>query len=810
MESFRFSKKSFAFAGLTRPLTLFLCLGFLFCVPRPENVSITESSLFFRLFSKTSLNDPVSVSLKVKVLGLNNPGTLTVQNQDSETITISSNGEYSFPTQMTEFSNFTVSILTQPVTVPAQTCAITNPTGTISQNANLVEINCGTSFFPLNLNVFGIAVPSTGSLSIRNGAVDTLNVTADGAYTFSAQVPDQGSYSVRVLGSPAGHTCFVEAVPPPNGTVNNAAVTLNVNCLSVLSTNPPNQTALLDSDNIVVTFSKPVQAGSCALAAPTPAPPSTCNVDLQAAVGAINTVGNQVTLSPAVSWPGGSNQCIQLSGCLEDGTGRPFQISRPATFTVASPGNIKYVTPTGLNSVGACATIGTACNSITYAASQCIPGGVCSVLVTQGTYDVNAMFQRIQLTSGVQLIGGFNNTFTVRDPRTFTTTIRDRIPAGACGNTGIASSCSPIFNTVGLNTNFDIVIKGFTILTNPFNSNSAGILLDTINVGGNRILISENTILGSTSSGGYCFLCVNSGITAIGIPRVHILGNYILGGSGNSMSAGILLSNNTNAIITNNAISGGSHSGVSPNDASVGIWISNLVRSATQLVYITNNLIQSHHVIASPPVNAVNSYGVMALEVDSPDLVLAHNSIYGGDGTQRSVGIIQQANATLTDVTLVNNQISANGFATVQSYCINYDTTNAVGGNSVIRGNNFDGCTDVVRTSTGSFGLCAAEPAPLESVPGCATFLTNAGQTNFRHNPNYVTPSAPWNVFKPGTMSRCNSVFGGQTPPAVTGFLTQFDFSFAGRTINVAPDPVPVGSNGFSIGAYEFDGSCNP
>ncbi|MDV6237162.1 hypothetical protein CH379_016135 [Leptospira ellisii] len=798
------------FAGFTRLLTLFLCFGILFCVPKPENISITESSLFFRLYTKTFGGDPVSVSLKVKVQGLNNPGTLTVRNQDSETIAISANGEYSFPTPMTEFSNFTVSIISQPVTVPSQTCLITNPNGTITQSANLVEINCGTSFFPLQLNVFGIELLPTGSLTVRNGAVDTLNVTADGIYTFNGQIPDQGTYSVRVLGSPANHTCTVEAATPPNGMINNAAATLNVNCLSALYTDPPNQTALLDTDNIVVTFSKPIQPGTCAFTPPTPAPPSVCNFDLQISAAGINTVGNQAILSPAGNWPGGSNQCIQLTGCLENGTGKPFQIPRPATFTVASPGNIKYVKPSGVSSVGSCDTLGTACNSVSYAASRCIPGGVCTVLVAQGTYDVNAMFERIQLTPGLQLIGGFNNTFTVRDPKTYTTTVRDRISAGACGNTGIASSCAPIYNATGMNTNFDIVIKGFTILTNPNNSNSTGILLDTINVGGNRIFITENTILGSLSTGAYCFLCTNSGITAIAIPRLHIVGNYLVGGSGNSRSVGILLMNNTNSIITNNSISGASHSGIGQDDASAGIWISNLVRSSTQLVYITNNLIQSHHVIASPPVNVLNSYGVMALEVDSPDLVMTHNSIYGGDGTQRSVGIIQQANATLTDVTLVNNQISANGGASIQSYCLNYDTTNTVGGNSDIRGNNFSGCAIVAQTSFSSFGLCAAEPAPIKSVPGCATFLTNAGQINFRHNPNFVVPNGPLNVFKLGAVSRCNSVFGGQPTPAVTGFLTQFDFSIAGRTNNAAPDPVPPGSIGFSIGAHEFDGNCNP
>lgn len=789
-------------------LFLLFCFGFIFCVPKPKNISIIESSLFFRLFSKGP-SDPISVSLKVKVQGLVSPGTLTVQNQNSESITINANGEYSFPTAMMESSNFTVSILTQPVTVPNQSCMITNPNGTITQTSNLVEINCGTSFYPIHLNVFGISLTATGNLSVQNGAVDTLNVTADGTFTFAGQVPDQGTYSVSILGSPNNHTCIAEAAPPSSGTVNNAAVTLNVNCLSALYTNPPNQTALLNTDNITVTFSKPVQPGSCAFTPPTPAPPGVCGTDLQASAAPLNTSGFQVTISPAGNWPGGTNQCVQLTGCAEAGTGRLFQIPRPAMLTVA--GNVKYVSVGGV-SAGSCSTIGTACNSISYAASQCVPGVICSVHVSQGTYDVNAMFERIQLTSGLQLVGGFDNAFTTRDPSTYTTTIRDQISAGACGNASISSSCSPIFNTVGLNTVFDIVIKGFTILTNPNNRNSAGILLDTITVGGNRILITENIILGSTSTGAYCLLCVNSGITALTIPRLHITGNYIVGGSGNSRSVGVVLYNDTNAIVTNNSISGGSHSGTTSNDKSIGILISNAVRSFTQIAYITNNLIQSHQVIASPPVNALNSYGIMALEVDSPDLVMAHNSIFGGVGSQRSVGIIHQANPTsLTNVTVVNNQIFSNPSASIQSYCINYDTTNSITGASQIRGNNFSGCTtSTVQMSGGPYRVCGAEPASLKNFPACAAFLTNAAETNFSHNPLFNTPTGPLNVFQLGSASRCNSVFGGQTSPATTNFLTLSDFLGRSRTNNAAPDPVPVGSNGFSIGAVEFNGNCVP
>ncbi len=682
--------------------------------------------------------------------------------------------------------------------------------GIITETSNLVEINCGTTFFQISLNVFGIASSATGSLSVLSGTVDTLNITTDGIYQFSGRIPDQATYSVSIQSNPNNHTCILEPVPPASGTVNGASVTLNVNCLSAIGTNPPNQTALLNSANITVTFSKPVQPGSCVYTAPTPAPPTTCNVDLQASAAPLNVTGNQVTISPAATWPIGSDQCIQLAGCTEAGTGKPFQIPRPARLSVA--GNVKYVSVGGVASSGSCNTIANACDSIRYAASQCTPGTICSVLVSQGTYDINAMFERIQLGSGLQLIGGFNTSFTIRDSNIYTTTIRDQISAGACGGAGVNSSCAPIFNTPGLTTPFDIVIKGFRILTNPNNGNSAGILLDTINVGSNRILITENAIFGSTSTGAYCFLCVNSGISAISIPRLHIIGNYIVGGSGNSRSAGILLMNNTNAIILNNAVSGASHSGVSNDDASVGIWISNLTFSATQLVYIANNLINSHQVIASPVVSALNSYGIMALEIDSPDLIIAHNSVYGGVGTARSIGIIQQGNpASLTEVSLVNNQIFANPFATTQSYCLNYDTTNTIGGSSEIRGNNFSGCsTAVAVTANGPFQFCAPEPAPLRRTPGCATFLTNAGQVNFGHNPSFLPPVGPFDVFKLGTSSRCNSLFGGQILPGAIGFFTQIDLLGTVRSNNSAPDPVPLGSLGFSIGAFEVNGGCAP
>ncbi len=94
------------------------------------------------------------------VTGLN--GTLVLQNNGSDDLTITANGSFTFSTRLPDGSTYNVTILTQPT---GQTCFIKNGSGTVSgSNVTNIEINCHDS---------GTLDPTFGS----NGIVFHNNAT---------------------------------------------------------------------------------------------------------------------------------------------------------------------------------------------------------------------------------------------------------------------------------------------------------------------------------------------------------------------------------------------------------------------------------------------------------------------------------------------------------------------------------------------------------------------------------------------------------------------------------------------------------
>jgi len=84
---------------------------------------------------------PVSrYNLGGSVSGLSG-GSLTLQNNGANDLTVNANGSFNFANQINSGSSYSVSVLTQP-TSPAQTCEVTNATGTITANVTNVTITC--------------------------------------------------------------------------------------------------------------------------------------------------------------------------------------------------------------------------------------------------------------------------------------------------------------------------------------------------------------------------------------------------------------------------------------------------------------------------------------------------------------------------------------------------------------------------------------------------------------------------------------------------------------------------------------------
>src|SRR5690242_9306812 len=149
-------------------------------------------------------------------------GSVVLQNNGADNLTISVNGGVTFPGALANASPYNVSVLTQP---SGQTCNVANGTGTLNgANATNVAVTCATNTFSVGGTVSGL----TGTLVLRVNGGNNLSVSANGPFTFTTPFADGSPYSVTVLTQPAGQSCSVAG---GTGTIAGANVTsVSVSC----------------------------------------------------------------------------------------------------------------------------------------------------------------------------------------------------------------------------------------------------------------------------------------------------------------------------------------------------------------------------------------------------------------------------------------------------------------------------------------------------------------------------------------------------------------------------------------------------
>ena len=149
-------------------------------------------------------------------------GTVTLQNNGSDSTEISSDGTFTFSKPVATGATYDVTVLTQPT---GQTCTVANGTGTMDRsNVTNVEVTCSANSYTLGGTVSGLS----GSVSLQNNGADTLVVNANGSFTFSTAVAEGSAYAVTVSSQPSGQTC---SVANGTGTMGSSNVTnVTVTC----------------------------------------------------------------------------------------------------------------------------------------------------------------------------------------------------------------------------------------------------------------------------------------------------------------------------------------------------------------------------------------------------------------------------------------------------------------------------------------------------------------------------------------------------------------------------------------------------
>jgi len=161
-------------------------------------------------------------------------GTVVLQDNGGDNLTLSANGPFSFTTSVTNGSAYDVTVLTEPT---GQTCAVTGGSGTATANVNGVVVACANSSTatPQTVAIGGAIAGLTSSVVLQDNGGDDLTVSANGLFTFATYVTNGSAYDVTVLTQPVGQTCTV------TGGSGAATATVNsviVNCTSAASTAP--------------------------------------------------------------------------------------------------------------------------------------------------------------------------------------------------------------------------------------------------------------------------------------------------------------------------------------------------------------------------------------------------------------------------------------------------------------------------------------------------------------------------------------------------------------------------------------------
>ncbi len=146
---------------------------------------------------------------------------LVLQNNSGDDLSVTSNGNFTFATNVSSNSAYNITVKTHPSN-PWQTCTVSGGSGTVTNAAVTgVAVTCTTNRYTVGGSVSGL---SGSGLALQNNGGDNLSISSTGSFTFTTPVASNGAYNVTVSTHPTGpsQTC---AVAGGSGTVLNGDIT---------------------------------------------------------------------------------------------------------------------------------------------------------------------------------------------------------------------------------------------------------------------------------------------------------------------------------------------------------------------------------------------------------------------------------------------------------------------------------------------------------------------------------------------------------------------------------------------------------
>lgn len=152
------------------------------------------------------------------VAGLN--GSVGLQLNGGGTLTVASNGAFTFDQQLNSGASYQVAISSQPA---GQLCAVTAGSGTANADVSTIRVECNSLPRPVTAIVSGL----TGSVVLHLNGIQVLSLGSNGAFTFPEPLQQGATYQLTIAQQPTGQECELGVA---SGIVGADAPNVTVTC----------------------------------------------------------------------------------------------------------------------------------------------------------------------------------------------------------------------------------------------------------------------------------------------------------------------------------------------------------------------------------------------------------------------------------------------------------------------------------------------------------------------------------------------------------------------------------------------------
>lgn len=133
------------------------------------------------------------------------PGRQVTLNNSGDSLALTSNGPFVFPTRAAYGGGYFVVVGTQPA---GQICTVSRGAGApVLADVTNIAVTCSTLTYSLSGMLTGLAQGT--QVTLTNNGADPLTLSSNGAFTFPTRIAYGSGYDVAVATPPTGQTCTV-------------------------------------------------------------------------------------------------------------------------------------------------------------------------------------------------------------------------------------------------------------------------------------------------------------------------------------------------------------------------------------------------------------------------------------------------------------------------------------------------------------------------------------------------------------------------------------------------------------------------